>query len=98
METTEMGTTCNMQFRNAYRVLVGKPESKRPLGRPRRRWEDTLLIVFPTPSLHIEMVKYCTPIIIERAKLHMSILVLKYVTKLINLLSKGTIVRSAELL
>ena len=25
---------------NAYRVLVGKPERKRPLGRPRRRWED----------------------------------------------------------
>ena len=23
-----------------YRVLVGKPETKRPLGRPRRRWED----------------------------------------------------------
>jgi hypothetical protein len=23
-----------------YRVLVGKPEGKRPLGRPRRRWED----------------------------------------------------------
>ena len=30
------------QFRNAYRVLVGKPESKRPLGRPRRRWEDNI--------------------------------------------------------
>ena len=28
------------QFRNEYRVLVGKHESKRPLGRPRRRWED----------------------------------------------------------
>ena len=28
--------------RNAYRVLVGKPEGKRPLGRPRRRWEDTV--------------------------------------------------------
>ena len=27
------------QSRNAYRVLVGKPERKRPLGRPRRRWE-----------------------------------------------------------
>jgi hypothetical protein len=27
--------------RCAYRVLVGKPEGKRPLGRPRRRWEDT---------------------------------------------------------
>ena len=30
------------QFRNAYRTLVGKPESKRPLGRPRRRWEDNI--------------------------------------------------------
>ena len=26
--------------RGTYRVLVGKPEGKRPLGRPRRRWED----------------------------------------------------------
>jgi hypothetical protein len=26
--------------RNACRLLVGKPEGKRPLGRPRRRWED----------------------------------------------------------
>jgi hypothetical protein len=26
--------------RNAYRILVGKPEGKRPLGRPRRRWDD----------------------------------------------------------
>jgi hypothetical protein len=25
---------------NVYRVLMGKPEGKRPLGRPRRRWED----------------------------------------------------------
>jgi hypothetical protein len=25
---------------NAYGILVGKPEGKRPLGRPRRRWED----------------------------------------------------------
>ena len=30
------------QSRNAYRVLVGKPEGKRPLGRPRRRWEDNI--------------------------------------------------------
>jgi hypothetical protein len=28
--------------RNAYRILVGKPEGKRPLGRPRRRWVDNL--------------------------------------------------------
>ena len=33
---------CMEQFRNAYRVLVGKPESKRPLGRPSRRWEDNI--------------------------------------------------------
>jgi hypothetical protein len=26
--------------RNVYRVLMGKPVGKRPLGRPRRRWED----------------------------------------------------------
>jgi hypothetical protein len=28
--------------RGVYRVLVGKPEGKRPLGRPRRRWEDNV--------------------------------------------------------
>jgi hypothetical protein len=28
--------------RNAYRTLVGNPEGKRPLGRPRRRWVDNL--------------------------------------------------------
>jgi hypothetical protein len=28
--------------RDAYRVLVGKPEGKRPLGRPRRRWVDNI--------------------------------------------------------
>jgi hypothetical protein len=26
--------------RKVYRVLVGKPEGRRPLGKPRRRWED----------------------------------------------------------
>jgi hypothetical protein len=30
------------EMRGAYRVLVGKPEGKRPLGRPRRRWEDNI--------------------------------------------------------
>ena len=30
------------QFRNAYRVLVRKPESNRLLGRPRCRWEDNI--------------------------------------------------------
>jgi hypothetical protein len=30
---------------NAYRILVGKPEGKRPLGRPRRRWVDSIKII-----------------------------------------------------
>jgi hypothetical protein len=30
--------------RNACRLLVGKPEGKRPLGRPRRRWVDNIRI------------------------------------------------------
>jgi hypothetical protein len=28
--------------RGAYRALVGKPEGRKPLGRPRRRWEDNI--------------------------------------------------------
>jgi hypothetical protein len=28
--------------RGVYRVLVGKPKGKRPFGRPRRRWEDSI--------------------------------------------------------
>jgi hypothetical protein len=30
--------------RNAYRILVGKPERKRPLGRPRHRWVESMKI------------------------------------------------------
>jgi len=29
-------------MRNAYKILVGKSEGKRPLGRPRRRWKDNI--------------------------------------------------------
>ena len=36
---TRMGEDCGV-----HRVLVGKPEGKRPLGRPRRRWEDNIKI------------------------------------------------------
>jgi hypothetical protein len=40
----EMGGACgtNGEKRNAYRLLVGKSEGKRPLGRPRRRWVDNI--------------------------------------------------------
>jgi hypothetical protein len=30
------------EVRDVYRLLVGRPEGKRPLGRPRRRWEDNI--------------------------------------------------------
>jgi hypothetical protein len=39
-----MGGACSAdgEERGVYRVLVGKPEVKRPLQRPRRRWEDNV--------------------------------------------------------
>jgi hypothetical protein len=39
-----MGRTCstNLEKRNTYRILMGKPEGKIPLGRPTRRWVDNI--------------------------------------------------------
>jgi hypothetical protein len=39
-----VGGTCgtNREKRNVYRLLVGKPEGKKPLGRPRRKWIDNI--------------------------------------------------------
>jgi hypothetical protein len=39
-----MGRACstNGKKRNVYGILVGKPEGKRPLGRPRHRWVDNI--------------------------------------------------------
>jgi len=41
-----VGGACSIygERRGVYRVLVGKPEGKRPLGRPRRRWENNIKI------------------------------------------------------
>jgi hypothetical protein len=40
----EMGGACNTngEKRNAYTTFVGKPEGKRPMGRPRLRWVDNI--------------------------------------------------------
>ena len=37
---------CMGEGRGVHKVLVGKPEGKRPLGRPRRRWEDNIKMDF----------------------------------------------------
>ena len=37
---------CMGESRGAYRVLVGNPEGKGPLGRPRRRWENNIKLDF----------------------------------------------------
>jgi hypothetical protein len=39
-----MGGACSIHERdeNAYNILVVKPERKKPLGRPRHRWEDNI--------------------------------------------------------
>jgi hypothetical protein len=34
----------NGKKRNAYSLLVGKPDGKRPLGRPRSRWMDNIIM------------------------------------------------------
>jgi hypothetical protein len=33
--------------KTAYRILVEKPEGRRPLGRPTRRWDDTIMMCIP---------------------------------------------------
>jgi len=42
--------SCMGEERGVYRVLVGKPEGRRPLGRPRRRWMDNIRMDFLTSS------------------------------------------------
>ena len=37
-----MSVACMGEERGVYRVLVGKPEGRRPLGRPRRTWVDNI--------------------------------------------------------
>jgi hypothetical protein len=44
IEKNEVGWACSSdgEVSGVYRILVGKPEGKRSLGRPRRRWEDNI--------------------------------------------------------
>jgi hypothetical protein len=38
----DMACSTHREKRNAWRILAGKPEGRRPLGGPRRRWEDNI--------------------------------------------------------
>jgi hypothetical protein len=51
-----MGRACstNGEERNTYKILVGKPEGKKPLGRPRRGWVDNIKM-----DLKRHRVKWC---------------------------------------
>jgi hypothetical protein len=44
IEKNELGAACSSdrEGKGVYRVVVGKPEGKRPLGRPRRGWENNI--------------------------------------------------------
>jgi hypothetical protein len=44
IKKNEVGGACSTygEGRGAYRILVGRPEGRRSLGRPRRRWEDNI--------------------------------------------------------
>jgi hypothetical protein len=44
VKENEMGRACSMTVepRSAYRIFAGKPEGKRPLGRPAHRWLDNI--------------------------------------------------------
>ena len=43
IQKNEMGGSCGTYGgRGVHKVLVGKPEGKRPLGRPKRRWEENI--------------------------------------------------------
>ena len=48
IQLKEMGRACSTygERRRPYRVLVGKPEERRPLERPRRKWEDNIKMDF----------------------------------------------------
>jgi hypothetical protein len=42
IKARRMRWACMGEVRDAYNILVGRPEGRRPLGRPRRRWEDNI--------------------------------------------------------
>ena len=48
MKNKEMGRTCStyVEKRGAYTTLIEKPERRRPLGRPRRKWQGIIKVDF----------------------------------------------------
>jgi hypothetical protein len=52
-----MGGACIAygEIRNAHIIMVGKPEEKRPLVRPRRRWEDNIERILGLENMDLEL-------------------------------------------
>jgi hypothetical protein len=50
-----MGRACsaNVDKRNAYGLLVGEPDGKRPVGRPRLRWMDNTRMGLPSTASYL---------------------------------------------
>jgi hypothetical protein len=46
-------------MRNAYKILVGKPEGKRPLGRPRNGWDDNITMDLREIGQHGTLKRWC---------------------------------------
>jgi hypothetical protein len=54
-----MGGACNTygDKRGAHRILMGRPEGRRTLGKPRRRWEDNIKRIFKTLDGGMDWIK-----------------------------------------
>jgi hypothetical protein len=56
----QVGQVTLGEMRNAYKLLVGKPEEKRPFGRPKRKWEDNIklnlreILLECVPSVYLD--------------------------------------------
>jgi hypothetical protein len=81
-----VGGACGTHGRGkkVYKVLVGKPEGKRPLGRPRRRWENKIRVDFSEIVCGVEWIQLARDMDLWRAlinalKLRVSINCVKFV-------------------
>jgi hypothetical protein len=66
------------EVRGAYNILVGRPEGRRPLGRPRRRWEDNIMMNPKSVQANSEIVPLIPPRILPSTSfpIHYSLIII----------------------